>query len=169
MADFEVVALPEVEHLEAGDTAPAFTRPLVSTDYWEDVSLGSLLETGPVLLFAHPMDGTGQAKGNWITIRERGWGDGDVTVVGLSISTPYEHKTLIDRHHLPYRLFSDPGAGVAEAFGIPHDYDGMAGIVGHRPSFFLVEPSRRIAYAWVASRWPAEYPFDAVEAALESV
>jgi hypothetical protein len=28
--DFDVVSLPDVDHVEAGDTAPDFTRPLVT-------------------------------------------------------------------------------------------------------------------------------------------
>lgn len=163
MVSFDVVELPATDHLDKGDTAPDFTRPLVNSDFWEDASLSTLVADTSVLLFAYPMDGTGQAKGNWIKIRNRNWGRDDLTVVGISISTPYEHKTLIDRHDLPYELFSDPGAGVAEAYGIVHDYDGMSGIRGHRPSFFLIDADRRVEYAWVASRWPAEYPFQEVE------
>lgn len=169
MPSFNVVKLPETEHAAEGDTAPDFTRPLVNRDFWEDVSLASLVEDGPLLLVMFPMDGTGKAKGNWINIRNRGWGEDDLTVVGVSISTPYEHKHLLDRHNLSYELFSDPSAGVADQYGVTHDYHGMTGIVGHRPSFFLIDASQMIQYAWVSSQWPEDIPFDGVEEAMASV
>jgi peroxiredoxin len=166
MASFDVVELPETDHVEEGDTAPDFTRPLVNTDYWEDVSLHSLLDDGPVLLVAYPMDGTGKARDTWINIRNRGWGEGDLTVVGISISTPYEHKHLIDEHELPHDLFSDPGADVAREYGITHDHHGMAGIVGHRNAMFLIDADGIVQHAWVSTRWPEEIPFDEIEDAL---
>lgn len=169
MASFEVVDLPETDYPEEGETAPDFTRPLVNRDYWEDVALSTLLEDGPVLLVPFPMDGTGAAKGTWIDIRNRGWGGDDLTVVGLSVSTPYAHKHLLDRHDLQFGLFSDPAAGVAEDYGISHDYHGMNGIVGHRPAFFLIDESRIIQYAWVTNRWPAEKPYERIETAIASL
>lgn len=169
MVSFDVTELPESDHVTEGESAPDFVRPLVNRDFWEDVSLSSLTTDHPVLLFAFPMDGTGQAKGTWIDIRNRGWGGKDLTVAGVSISTPYEHKTLLDRHDLPYRLFSDPGAGVADEYGIVHDYHGMAGISGHRPAFYLIDERLQVQFAWVASRWPADYPFDAVEEAISAL
>jgi len=42
MVDFDVVDLPPVDHVAAGDTAPDFTRPLVNEEYWEDASLADL-------------------------------------------------------------------------------------------------------------------------------
>lgn len=169
MASFDVVEFPETNHVTAGDIAPKFTRPLVNSDYWENVSLSELTADGPVLLFAHPMDGTGIAKSTWVEIRNRSWGGGDLTVVGISISTPYEHKHLIDRHDLPYKLFSDPGNGVAGAYGIVHDYHGMAELQGHRPAFFLIDTDRTVVYAWVADEWPPSSPYNDVEAAIDSL
>lgn len=154
--------LPPTDHLEPGDQAPAFTRPLVDADYWEDVRFDDVLDAPTVLLF-YPMDGTGMASYAWIELRERGI-DPD-RLVGLSISTPYEHKTFIDDHRLPYRLYSDPGNGVAEAFGVVHDHHGMA-IHGARPSAFLVGPDRTIEWVWVSVEWPALPPYDEIEREL---
>ncbi|MDX1748622.1 MAG: redoxin domain-containing protein [Halobacteriales archaeon] len=169
MADFPVVELPETDHPGAGEAAPDFTRPLVTGSGWRDRSLYSLLEECPVVLFCFPMDGTGTARSSWVRIRERGWGDDGAAVIGISISTPHEHVWLLDRHDLPYGMFSDPGAGVADLYGIPHDYGGMAGLTGHRPSFFVIDSSGRIRFAWVASRWPEPRPYDAVERALSTI
>jgi len=170
MSGFDVTDLPAASHPTVGDQAPDFTRPLVSDEYWEDVSLVTLVEDAPVVLVFFPMDGTGNAKYTWIEIRERGWGIGEetATVVGLSISTPYEHKAFIDRHNLPYRLFSDPENAIAQEYNVVHDHDGMAGIVGARPAVFVIDDSRTVQYAWAADEWPELPQFDAIEAAVET-
>lgn len=171
MADFEVVDLPDANHLTEGDTAPDFTRPLVNAEYWEDSSLSSLTDDGPVLLVFYPMDGAFPATYIWNEIRDRGWGseagsDG-LTVVGCSISTPYEHKRFAKERGMDYRLFSDPGAGVASEYGIEHDLDGMAGVVEHRPAVFLLDEDRTVEYAWVASEWPDFPDYDEIESAIQ--
>lgn len=154
--------LPPTDHLEPGDDVPSFTRPLVNADFWEDVAFEELLDEPTVLLF-YPMDGTGMASYAWIELRERGLDP--ESLVGLSISTPYEHKRFIDDHRLPYRLYSDPGNGVAEDFGVVHDHHGMA-IQGARPSAFLVTADRTIEWVWVGDEWPALPPYDEIERVL---
>jgi len=164
--EFEVVDLPEADHLEVGETAPDFTRPLVNVEYWEDRSLASLTEDGRVLLVAFPMDGAFPATYIWNEIRDRGWGGDELTVVGISISTPYEHKTFIDEREMAYELFSDPAAGVAEAYGTENPLDGMAGVTEHRPAVFLLDEDRTVEYAWVAEEWPDFPDYDEIEAEL---
>ena len=166
--DFDVVDLPDADHVTEGDTAPDFTRPLVNEEYWEDRSLASLTDDGAVLLVAHPADGAFPATYVWNEIDDRGWAD-DVTVVGLSISSPYEHKDLLAERGHDARLFSDPAAGVAEKYGIAHDLDGMVGITEHRPAVFLVDEDRTVEYAWVASTWPDFPDYDEVAAAIEEL
>jgi peroxiredoxin len=169
MVDFDVVDLPETDSLSVGDTAPDFTRPLVNEEFWEDASLSDLTDEGPVLLVAYPMDGAFPATYIWNEIRDREWGgDGDgLTVVGISISTPYEHKQFVRERGMDYRLFSDPGAGVASEYGIEHDLDGMAGVTEHRPAVFLLDEDRTVEYAWVASEWPDFPDYDDIEAAIQ--
>ncbi|QKY20347.1 redoxin domain-containing protein [Halolamina sp. CBA1230] len=168
MPDFDVVDLPGTDHVEEGDTAPDFTRPLVNEEYWEDRSLSSLTEDGPVLLVAHPMDGAFPSTYVWNEIDDREWADA-VDVVGLSISTPYEHRSLLAERGADARLFSDPGAGVAAQYGIEHDLDGMAGVTEHRPAVFLLDEDRTVEYAWVASEWPDFPEYDEIEAAIEEL
>jgi peroxiredoxin len=164
--EFEVVELPETDHVAVGDTAPDFTRPLVNEEYWEDRSLASLTDDGPVLLVAFPMDGAFPATYIWNEIRDREWGGDDRTVVGVSISTPYEHMTFIEEREMGYELFSDPSAGVADAYGIENPLDGMAGITEHRPAVFLIDEDRTVEYAWVAAEWPDFPAYDEIEAVL---
>ena len=157
----------EYDHVEAGDTAPDFTRPLVNEEFWEDRSLDEVVAEGPTLLVFHPMDGAFPATYVWNEMRERGWTE-RVQVVGLSVSTPYAHKRLLEERDVDARLFSDPGNGVAEAYGIVNDLDGMAGVEEPRPAAFLLEEDRTVAYAWVGDEWPAFPPYDEVEAELDA-
>ena len=176
MPDFEVVDLPDADHPEIGDEAPDFTRPLVNDEYWADASLSDLTAEGPVALVFYPMDGAFPATYVWNEIRDRGWGNGagstsdaagdGPTVVGVSVSTPYEHETFLEERGMDYRLFSDPDAGVAEAYGIEHDLDGMAEVTEHRPAVFLLDGDRTVEYAWVASEWPDFPEYDEIEEAI---
>ena len=167
--DFDVVDLGPTDHVAEGETAPDFERPLVDAEGWSDVTLSTLLDSGPAVLLVHPMDGAFPATYLWNEVRERGWTD-EITVLGCSISTPYEHRTLIEERDIPdVRLFSDPANGVAEAYGIAHDLDGMAGISEPRPAAFVLAPDRTVTYAWVAEAWPDFPDYDAVEDAIAAV
>ena len=170
--DFDVVDLPEPEHPTEGDLAPDFERPLVNDEYWEDTSLAELTEEGPVVLIFHPMDGAFPATYIWNEIRDRGLADHDLSVVGLSISTPYEHKTLLEERDIEdtdIRLFSDPANEVAEAYGIVNDLDGMTGISEPRPATFVIDDDRTVQYAWAADQHPDFPDYDDLEAAVEAV
>jgi peroxiredoxin len=170
MVDFDVVELPETDHVAEGETAPDFTRPLVDDEFWEDVALSDLTAESPVVLVFHPMDGSFPATYAWKELAEHRWDDEyGVTVVGLSVSTPYEHASLVEDRDLDYRLFSDPGNGVAEAYGIVHDLDGMAGVSEPRPTVYVLDTDRTVEYAWVADEWPAFPDYDEVEAAIEGL
>jgi peroxiredoxin len=114
------------------------------------------------------MDGAFPAAYMWNEMRDRGWGE-ELTVVGCSISTPYEHETLIEERGMDYRLFSDPGNGVAREYGVEHDLDGMTGISEARPAVFLLDADRTVEYAWVAEEWPDFPDYDEVEDAIGSV
>ncbi|WP_380675115.1 redoxin domain-containing protein [Salinigranum sp. GCM10025319] len=168
MVDFDVVQLPETDHVDVGDTAPDFTRPLVNDEYWQDASLSDLAEDDPVLLVFHPMDGDFPATYIWNEIRDRGWTD-SLTVVGVSISTPYEHKAFVNERGIDARLFSDPANGVAREYGVAHALDGMAGVEEPRPAVFLLDADRTVEYAWVASEWPDFPDYDAVEAEIDAL
>jgi peroxiredoxin len=166
---FDVVDLPETDHVADGDTAPDFTRPLVTDEYWEDVSLSDLTAEGPVVLVFYTMDGAFPATYMWNELRDRDFDAFDATTVGVSISTPYEHKDLIESREMSFDLFSDPANAVAEEYGVAHDLDGMTGISEPRPAAFVVDTDRTVQYAWVAGEWPEFPDYDGLEAAVESV
>ncbi|MFC7072212.1 peroxiredoxin family protein [Halovenus rubra] len=167
--EFDVVDLPETEHPTAGDEVPVFTRPLVNAEYWDDVSLADLYEDEPVLLVFYPMDGAFPATYIWNELRDRKFDEYDLTVVGLSISTPYEHESFIEDRTLEetgFRLFSDPTNGVAKQYDIAHSLDGMAGISEPRPATFIIDTDGIVQYSWVAKEWPAFPDYDDLESAV---
>ncbi|WP_281194385.1 redoxin domain-containing protein [Halorubrum sp. F4] len=167
MPEFDVVELPETDHVTAGETAPEFTRSLVGEEFWEDRSLSAVVG-GPTLLVFHPMDGAFQTTYVYNEIDDRGWAD-TLPVYGVSISSPYEHKDLLAERGDGVRVFSDPSASVVEAYGVGHDIDGMAGITEARPAVFLLDSDRVVRYAWVGSEHPSFPDYDAVEAAIDDL
>jgi peroxiredoxin len=166
---FDVVDLSEPDPPGEGEQAPDFERPLVTDEYWENASLSELTADGPVVLVFYPMDGAFPATYVWSEIRDRGWGDMGVTVVGVTISTPYAHTDFIDERGMDYRLFSDPANDVAERYGIENDLDGMAGVSEPRPAVFVLDGERVVQYAWAAAEWPEFPDYDAVEDAIEAL
>ncbi len=166
--DFDVTALPPSDHPEVGETAPDFTRPLVTDEFWENVPLSALTDEGPVVLVFYPMDGSPTAVNLWSELRKRDWqGTHDVALVGVSVSNPYEHKAFIDEQGLDARLFSDPTNEIATAYDVVYDTDGMAGITEGRPAVFVLDTDRTVTYAWTTEEWPAYPEYDAVERAIE--
>ncbi|PSQ01095.1 peroxiredoxin [Halobacteriales archaeon QS_4_69_31] len=165
-----VVDLPPADHPEGGEVAPDFERPLVTDEYWEDAALSAVTDEGQVVLIFHPMDGAFPATHVWNEIRDRGWfRTDDYEVVGLSISTPYEHADLIEDRGIDARLFSDPANGVAERYGIVNDLDVMAGVSEPRPGVFVLDGERVVQHTWVASEWPDFPDYDGIEAALDDL
>ena len=168
--DFDVVDLDPADYPEEGDPAPDFERPLVNNEHWEDTALSDLTEERPVVLLFHPMDGAFPTTYMWNEIRDRGFDDYDATVVGISISTPYEHKTTLEERDIEdtdFALFSDPANEVAERYGIVNDLDGMTGVSEPRPATFVVDEERTVQYAWVAEKHPDFPEYDDLEAAVE--
>ncbi|WP_248895665.1 redoxin domain-containing protein [Haloplanus halobius] len=168
MVDFDVVDLPDADHVAEGEQAPDFTRPLVNAEFWEDVSLSALTADGPVCLVFYPMDGSFPATYIWNELRDRDIGD-LLTVVGVSISTPYAHKRLIEEREMAVDLFADPANEVARDYGIAHDLDGMAGLSEPRPAAFLIDEDRTVQYAWVAEEWPDFPPYDDLEREIRAL
>jgi len=113
------------------------------------------------------MDGDFPATYIWQEIADRGWEE-HAQVVGLSISSPYEHARFLEEWDVEqYRLFSDPKNEVAEAYGIAHDLDGMPGVSEPRPSVFVIDDDRTIRTGWVATDWPEFPPYDELENVID--
>lgn len=168
--DFDIVSLSETDNPDLGDTAPDFTRPLVNKEFWEDAALSTLTDEKATLLAFHPMDWSPTSINLWNELENRAWDDHhDVTIVGLSISTPYDHKRFLNQRDLDYGLFSDPTNTIAEKYDVVHNNDGMRGIAEPRPAAFLIDSDRTIRYAWVTDEWPAYPNYDEIEDAIREL
>jgi peroxiredoxin len=168
MAAFDLPEFPPSDHPTEGERAPDFTRPLVRETYWEDIAFSEFAaDVGAALLVFYPLNWGGKSLYWWNEIRERGWGDDGVGVVGVGISQPFDHRRFIEAQGLEYPLYSDPGNGVAREYDVVHDLDGMTGIAEPRPAAFLVDEELTVEYAWVADVWPETPPYDTIEAELD--
>ncbi|WP_226039830.1 redoxin domain-containing protein [Natrinema sp. DC36] len=168
MPDFEVVELGSTDHPEPDETAPDFTRPLVTDEFWEDRTLSDLVgETdGRTILVFTPMTGSFVAKYVWDELAERDWDERAGRVVGVTTSTPYGVKRFLEDNDYPYAFFSDPGNEVAASYGVDHDLDGMTGVSEPRVAFFALNADRTVEGAWVATDWPEFPDYDDLEAEL---
>ena len=105
-----------MSRLTAGEPAPPFE---MAADDGSVVSTDSLAGQRYALYF-YPKDDTPgcttQACGlrdSWSAVAETG-----VPVFGVSPDSVKSHAKFRDKYSLPYRLLSDPGHAVAEAFGV---------------------------------------------------
>jgi thioredoxin-dependent peroxiredoxin len=129
--------------LEAGDPAPSFSIP---TDSGETVSSDDLAGRRYVLYF-YPADDTPgctkQACGlrdSFDRVRATG-----VEVFGVSPDSVRSHAKFREKYDLPYRLLSDEGHRLAEAYGvwIEKNRKGRT-YFGNERTTFVVGPDGRI-------------------------
>lgn len=168
MVEFDVVEFPPADAPDVGERAPDFTRPFVEREFWEDRSLSDQVGDGPVLLVFYSMNGAFPATYVWNEIRDRGWTD-RLSVVGVTISTPYDHKAFLEDREIEALLVSDPSNEVAETYGVEHDLDGMSGVAEPRLSFFLLGSDRTVEHRWIADEWPEFPDYDEIEAAIDEL
>ncbi|ELY55642.1 redoxin domain-containing protein [Natronolimnohabitans innermongolicus] len=164
MPDFDVIDFDAADSPERGETAPDFTRPLVTDEFWEDRSLSDVVaDEGRTILVFTSMIGAYTSKYVWDELAERDWFDRADRIVGLSAATPYAISAFLDDNDHPFAVFADPANDVAGEYGIVHDLDGMEGISEPRMAVFVLEPDLTVADAWVADEWPEFPPYDDLE------
>lgn len=124
--------------LNVGERAPEFTLP---DQDGRDVSLTSLLNRGPLILYFYPADFTPGCTRQACLVRSlhdeiRKVG---LRVAGISPQNPESHQRFRERHALPFTLLADPGKAVIRMYGV----DGPLGF-GVRRVTFLIDPARII-------------------------
>lgn len=104
--------------IEIGDKAPAFDLPAADG---AKVSLTTLLEKGPVVIFFYPKDETPGCTAEACSFRDAwdGFTKLGASVVGISRDSAESHASFRDHHQLPYLLLSDRDGAVRKAFGVP--------------------------------------------------
>lgn len=119
--------------LNAGEKAPDFA---LENDKGEEVTLGELLESGPLILYFYPADFTPGCTAEACSIRDI---HSDIRSVGLQVAgvSPQDadsHARFREKHDLPFELLCDPDKTAAKAY----DVDGPFG-VGIRRATFLID------------------------------
>lgn len=130
--------------LKAGDRAPEFR--LADQD-GRTITLGQLLEDGPLVLYFYPADFTPGCTKEACTIRDMHdeIAAAGMRVVGISPQDADSHARFRTRYALPFTLLADPAKTAVKAY----DVDGPLGI-GVRRATFLVGADGRIEDAVLA-------------------
>ena len=141
--------------LSEGDRVPTFE---MTADDGSTVSNDSLTGTRYVLYF-YPKDDTPGCTTQACEIRD-GWARvtaTGVTLFGVSPDSVRSHVMFREKYALPYRLLSDQGHEVAEAFGVWVEKKAMGRTYyGNERSTFVVGPDGRIEHV-LAQVKPAEH------------
>jgi len=130
--------------LGVGARAPEFTLP----DQDErEVSLTTLLNRGPLILYFYPADFTTICTKEACAFRDlhdeiQKTG---LTIAGVSPQTPESHRRFRERYKLPFTLLSDVDKAVVKMY----DVNGPLGI-GVRRGTYLIDPARNIRGAVLA-------------------
>ena len=141
--------------LSEGDRVPTFE---MTADDGSTVSNDSLTGTRYVLYF-YPKDDTPGCTTQACEIRD-GWARvtaTGVTLFGVSPDSVRSHVKFREKYALPYRLLSDRGHEVADAFGVWVEKKAMGRTYfGNERSTFVVGPDGRIEHV-LAQVKPAEH------------
>lgn len=130
--------------LDPGDRAPEFALP---DELGNEVSLTSLLNAGPLILYFYPADFTPGCTREACRIRDLH--DlilkSGLNVAGVSPQSPASHRRFRNSHELPFKLLSDGHKAVIRMYRV----DGPLGM-GVRRATYFVSPDRTIKGALLA-------------------
>jgi len=120
--------------LKKGDTAPEFS---LMDESGEDVSLSSLLASGPLILYFYPADFTPICTAEACGIRDIHDDilSVDIKIVGISPQNTDTHNRFKNRYDIPFPLLFDKSKKVIRQFGV----DGILGIGVRRATFLINE------------------------------
>lgn len=130
--------------LEIGVRAPEFTLP---THSGEEISLTTLLNRGPLLLYFYSSDFSAACTRQASTISAiypHLQHDG-LVVAGISPQSPDSHRRFRDQHAIPYPLLSDQQKAVIRMY----DVKGPMGVVVRRTTY-LIDQGRIVRNALLA-------------------
>ena len=143
MIDFPAVH-PGKYMLAIGSRAPEFTLPDQDD---RTVSLSTLLNRGPLILYFYPADFTPGCTREACMLRDL---HGDILKVGLAVAgvspqSPGRHKEFREKYQLPFILLSDVEKFVVKMY----DANGPLGM-GVRRATYLIDQARHIRGAVLA-------------------
>lgn len=130
--------------LEIGSRAPEFTLP---THSGEEVSLTTLLNRGPLLLYFYSSDFAAACTRQARSIRAicANLQHDGLVVAGISPQSPKSHQRFRQLHALPFTLLSDQQQAVIRMY----DVKGPMGVVVRRTTY-LIDQGRIVRNALLA-------------------
>jgi thioredoxin-dependent peroxiredoxin len=130
--------------LEIGARAPEFTLPDQDD---QNVSLSTLLRSGPLILYFYPADFTPGCTREACSIRDLHTEiqQAGLDVAGVSPQSPATHRSFRAKYHLPFTLLSDTDKFVVRMY----DLLGPLGF-GVRRATYLIDQARYIRGAVLA-------------------
>ncbi|WP_026066113.1 peroxiredoxin [Actinoalloteichus spitiensis] len=131
--------------LDVGSEAPDFTL----NDYnKQQVTLSSFRGQSNVLLVFYPFAFSGLCQGELCQVRDefQEYQNADVTVLGVSVDTPFSLKAWAEQQGYTFPLLSDfwPHGEVAKAYGVFNEAGGLA-----NRGTFLIDKAGVIRFAEV--------------------
>jgi peroxiredoxin Q/BCP len=102
--------------LQTGQKAPDFTA---RDQDGKTVTLGEYLGR-KVILYFYPKDDTPGCTKEACAFRDNfpNFSETGVEVLGVSVDSEKAHRKFADKYQLPFRLVSDEGKGIVEAYGV---------------------------------------------------
>ena len=113
-------------NIDVGAKAPSFNLPAQDGS---TVSLDSLLEKGPVVVFFYPKDETPGCTAEACAFRDSYdvFQEAGASVIGISSDSAASHRKFADKHGFPFMLLSDKDGDVRARFGVPKTLGILAG------------------------------------------
>ena len=118
--------------LKKGDIAPDFA---LEDDAGKTVTLDSLLDVGPAIVYFYPADFSLVCTAEACSIRDMHDEilEADLRVVGISSQSAQSHKRFKQANKLPFPLLYDEGRKVIRAYGV----EGPFGIGARRVTYLI--------------------------------
>ncbi|MGR4064868.1 MAG: peroxiredoxin [Vulcanimicrobiaceae bacterium] len=142
--------------LAAGDPAPVFSlMDAAGREFDLAAARGK-----PLVVFFYPRDSTPGCTAEACSFRDayEAFAAAGATVVGISSDDAQSHAGFAGKHRLPFRLLSDYGGAVRDAFGIPKTWGLLPG-----RATFVIDGDGVIRHVFNSQFQPAAHAARALE------
>ena len=155
---------------QVGDEAPGFETLLCDGETFRPRSLEeSLGARGGVLIFGGFVF-SAIALNWWTRYEKYGWHEFEaIPVYGVYRDGPYAVNEFLRQRSVPFSFFVDVDGGVAEAFDLLVERDGMAGVHTARRAVFVLDGDGTVVDAWDTDEWIHPVPTRELQESIESL
>jgi thioredoxin-dependent peroxiredoxin len=148
--------------LDVGDSAPDFE---LSDQRGERTTLQGLCDSGPLVLYFYPKDDTPVCTQEACFFRDdrHTFQEAGAQVVGVSDDSVERHEAFAKRHGLEFKLLSDVGGRVREAYGVGK----TLGLIKGRVTF-VIDRDRVIRHVFRSQLAARRHVDEAIQCVRES-